>query len=121
MKRLLPLVLVMLMVAGCSIISPPKYHETEYANYIEIAALASESTCTVEERHRFVQLANRASLYSAHLPNNELVAKSADNLWESLVELEQAKSVTPVFCQLKLSVVKELATTLADAAGGKPQ
>lgn len=113
------LAFMLLIMSGCAIISPPRYHESEYAYFIEIAALASESTCTIEERHRFTQLANRASLYSANLPNNELMAKGADALWTSVVELEQAKTVTPVFCQLKLRIVKEIATTLATAAGGK--
>jgi len=110
-----------ILLSACAIIAPPKYHEAEYSYYIEIAAQTSESTCTVEERRRLVQLANRAARYSANLPNNELIASGGVNLWESLLELNQAQSVTPTFCQLKLRIVREIATTLAQTAGGKPQ
>lgn len=117
MKILIP-ILAMLMV-GCSIISPPNYHEAEYANLIEIAAEASQGLCSVEQKERLANLALRSALYSKYLPHNEIMAEGTEKMDETIQNLKSMSAPSPAFCQIKLHIIKTMATTLAEAAGGK--
>jgi hypothetical protein len=108
-----------LSLTGCSILTPPTYQEFEYANLIEIAAVASEGECSVEQRARLANLSVRSALYSKYLPHNELMAEGTAKLDESAQNLKSSTTFSPAFCQLKLRVIKSMATTLAGAVGGK--
>lgn len=117
MRMLLPVIVV--FVAGCSIITPPTYHETEYSNLIEIAAEASEGVCSDAQKERLAALALRSTLYSKYLPHNELMAEGTEKLNETVEALRSNKAPSPSYCQLKLRLIKTMATTLAGAVGGK--
>lgn len=110
-----------IFAAGCSIITPPTYHETEYGNYIEIAITASEGICNSDETQRLAALSLRANLYSKYLPNNDLMAQGADQMDKSIQSLRANQDPSKNYCQMKLRLIKQMATTLAEAAGGKPQ
>ena len=117
MKMLL--LLPMLLLVGCAIINPPTYHEPEYSNLIEIAAEASDGVCSVEQKERLSNLTLRSALYSKYLPHNELMAEGTEQLAEAVQTLKNSTSTSPSFCQLKLRLIKNMATTLAGAVGGK--
>lgn len=117
MKALL--LCIILMFSGCAIISPPTYHETEYGNYIEIAIAASEGICNSDETQKLAALSTRAGLYSKYLPNNELMAQASDQMDKSIQSLRANQDPSKNYCQMKLRVIKQMATTLAQAAGGK--
>lgn len=107
------------VAVGCSIITPPTYHETEYANYIEIAIASSEGICNSDETQKLAALSTRAGLYSKYLPNNDLMAQGADLMDKSIQSLRANQDPSKNYCQMKLRIIKQMATTLAEAAGGK--
>jgi hypothetical protein len=108
-------------VAGCSIITPPTYHDSEYSNYIDIAVAASEGICNSDETQKLAALSTRAGLYSKYLPNNELITQGAEQMDKSIQTLRANDAPSKGYCQMKLRVIKQMATTLAEAAGGKPR
>jgi len=119
MLAMCPLVLIVLLSFGCSIITPPTYHETEYVNYIEVAIAASEGICNSDETQKLATLSLRANLYSKHLPNNDLMTQGADLMDTSIQSLRTNQDPPKNYCQMKLRIIKQMATTLAEAAGGK--
>jgi hypothetical protein len=119
MLAMCPLVLIVLLSFGCSIVTPPTYHETEYVNYIEIAIAASEGICNSDETQKLAALSTRAGLYSAYLPNNELMARGAEQLDKTIQTLRGVEAPSMSYCTMKLRIIKGMATTLAEAAGGK--
>ncbi len=110
---------IILLWAGCSIITPPTYHEAEYGNYIEIAVAASEGICNSDEAQKLSELSTRAGLYSKHLPNNELISQGAEQLDRSIQTLRAVEAPSKGYCSMKLRIIKQMASTLAEAAGGK--
>lgn len=117
MKMLL--LCAILFLGGCAIITPPIYHETEYENYIEIAIAASEGICNSDETQKLAALSTRAGLYSKYLPNNELMAQGAEQMDKTIRTLRAAEAPAMSYCTMKLRIIKGMATTLAEAAGGK--
>lgn len=118
--KLLVLAFVLLL-AGCSIITPPAYHEVEYGNYIEITIAASEGICNSDETQKLAALSTRAGLYSKYLPNNELMAQGAEQMDKSIQTLRANDAPSKGYCTMKLRMIKQMASTLAEAAGGKPR
>jgi hypothetical protein len=108
-------------VTGCSIITLPTYHEAEYAQLIEIAALSSEGICTPDQVHQLSELSTRAQLYSKYLPNNELMAQGTEQMDKTIQTLKTIEAPTLGYCSMKLRIIKHMATTLAQAVGGKPR
>jgi len=113
------LLCVLLFLSGCAIITPPTYHETEYSNLIEIAAVSSKGVCTPEQTEKLANLSTRAALYSKYLPNNELMEEGTALMDKSIHSLSLTPSPSLVYCSLKLRAIKNMATTLAEAVGGK--
>lgn len=107
------------VATGCSIITPPTYHEAEYAQLIEIAALSSEGICTPDQVQQLATLTIRAQLYSKYLPHNELMAEGTEQMDKTVQSLRTTESPTLGYCRMKLRIIKQMATTLAQAVGGK--
>jgi hypothetical protein len=118
MKTLL--LCAVLFLSGCSIITLPTYNESEYAQLIDIATLASESHCKLEETIQLEKLSNRLVFYSAYLPHNEKIAEGTVEMNKTIHTL-QPLAPDSTLCHMKLRIITSMATTLADAAGGKPR
>jgi hypothetical protein len=103
---------------GCSILNLPTYNESEYAQLIDIAVVSSVSNCKTEEVERLLTLSHHVLFYSAYLPHNEHIAKGVAEMDKTVQSLTQAQPES-VYCHLKLRAITDMATTLADAAGGK--
>jgi len=115
-----------LIISGCSIITPPTYHETEYSQFIDIADLASHGSCDHATTRTLRDLSNRAVLYSTFLPHNELMAEAASLMNKTINSLNQRanspnseQSLDDAYCRLKLSIITTMSLSLAEAAGGK--
>lgn len=106
---------------GCSIITLPTYHESEYAQLIEIAVVASESSCKPEEMQLLTHLSNRAVFYTAYLPHNGHIAVGVAEMDKTIQALDKTVAPSNAYCHLKLRVITDMATTLAEASAGKPQ
>lgn len=115
---ILSLLLILPFWYGCSIISLPTYHESEYAQLIEIAVVASESSCKPEETAQLAKLSTHIVFYSEYLPNNEHVAQGVVEMDKSIQALKLA-APDSAYCHLKLRAITSMATTLADVAGSK--
>lgn len=103
---------------GCSVLNIPTYNQGEYAQYVEIAASAAEGKCEPAENARLSALSARVVVYSTHLPHNDLIADGAGLMHTTILTLKLAP-VDSGYCHLKLRTITAMATTLADAAGGK--
>ena len=112
------LFLILPLWYGCSVLNIPTYNQAEYAQFVEIAASAAESKCEPAENARLSALSARAVIYSTHLPHNDLIADSAELMHTTILTLKLAP-VDSGYCHLKLRTITAMATTLADAAGGK--
>jgi hypothetical protein len=111
---------------GCSIISLPTYSESEYTQLIEISASTAHGSCSPAQTEHLADVSNHLYFYSTYQPHNELMAEGVAAMDKSIQNLNQRThpgSVEPpisdTYCQLKLRVINSMATTLAQAAGGK--
>jgi len=119
MKTFLCGVLMVTMLVGCAVISPPKYYETEYRTIAEIATVLDLGTCDKETIDKLVTLSAFLDHYSRHLPNNEQTWESATLFRGQVKDLAGRSSVSETFCKLKLQVMRETVEVIQQGAGGK--
>ncbi len=113
--------LVLTVWVGCSVLNIPRWDPREYNELITIAAESSRGFCSQEQIDHLTALTRHLRLYSAYLPDNEKIAAGAVALDTTALELTPAGKVSATYCQLKLKTIHVMATTLAQAAGGKPK
>jgi hypothetical protein len=110
-----------LLLTGCSVVFVPTYHETEFNDFVTIAAQSARGTCDVEQTTKLLDLSTHLLYYTELLPNNSKLHSGVVELDASVRELfEHSQPVSPMFCSLKLRLINKMALTLGAASGGKP-
>lgn len=121
MLAICPLVLIVLLSFGCSVLLVPHWDPREYNELVNVAAESSHGMCTQEQVDRLTALTGHLKIYTAFLPNNENIAAGVAQLDATVQELAPSGRVGSTFCQLKLKAIYSMTLTLTQAAGGKPK
>jgi hypothetical protein len=112
----------MLVMTGCTIISPPRYSETEYRTLAEMATVVDLGTCDKDTVTKLGTMAAFLENYTKYQSNNTASFESAVSIREQVKDLSQRvgeKVLSETFCSRKLQVLKETIGAMQHGSGGK--
>lgn len=116
------LLAVVVLLAGCSVVFVPTYHETEFNELVTIAALSARGSCDAEQNELMLGVATHLLFYAELTPNNTTIYDGVKVMGAAIEELSAKPQPIPqAYCSLKLRIINMMARSLGAASGGKPK